>query len=224
LQIVLIMAIMALNMRLWNLFLGSPFFTLEYRPPSPLNHTPGIYALAGMIGFFESTLLVSMPLLLLVTKWLVVGKWRKTDPSEYFGMQTLTCRQYFAFMGAPVWYGGRQLWQPRFYGTRFQNLWYRAMGSKVGRGVLIFSNGVEDYDALTIEDDVAVGHGCFVIGHIFEGKGLAFGEITLGAGTTVLTDRQVWPGAVTAAGAVVSGTGPPIRNYHSGIRLDTCRI
>jgi len=53
--------------------------------------------------------------------------------------------------------------------------------------------------------------GTFALGHLYECKGLSFGTVTMGQGSTVLADRQLWPGAEIAPGCQVYGAGAPIR-------------
>lgn len=182
-----------------------------FKTPFFLLHDPTSYAeFLGLISFMLCMLL-TMPLLMVLTKWTSVGKWKNCDPKVYFGLNTIESKRYFAFMGGPVWTFVRAVWQPRFYGTWIQNLWYRVLGAKIGSRVLIYSNGTEDYDNLTLEDDVAVCHGCFVLGHIWEGYGLCFGNTTMRSGSTLITDRQVWPGGEIQSRAIVEGCGQPIR-------------
>ena len=85
----------------------------------------------------------------------------------------------------------------------------------------IFSNGVEDYDTLTLDDASTVCHGCFVLGHIWEGQGIMFGYTFVSRGATILSDRQVWPGARVGAYEMVEGGGKPVREPHTGITRST---
>ena len=217
-QILVLFSLMAANMALWHWLCGTTFFTLDLVTAKAFPSGSDVsawWAAAGIIAFFQSYTFLCLPLVMVVTKLTVLGpRWPHQDPDVYFPTTSWPCRRYFAFMGSPVWYATRNLWQPRAYGTRLQSVWLRALGSTVGSRVLLFSNGVEDYDALTIGDDAAVCHGCFTLGHIFEGRGLSFGKCELDESCTVLTDRQVWPGARLAPLSVVKGKGPPIRKAY----------
>ena len=182
-----------------------------FETPFFLLHEPTSYwQFLGLISFML-LMFATMPLLMLLTKWMSIGKWNQHTPTVYFNLSSRACRLYFSFMGCPVWTSVRNVWQPRFYGTWIQNLWYRLLGAKIGSRVLIYSNGVEDYDNLTLEDDAAVCHGCFVMGHIWEGNGLSFGDTVVRAGATIMTDRQVWPGGDVQSREIVEGSGQPIR-------------
>jgi acetyltransferase-like isoleucine patch superfamily enzyme len=206
-QLAILLAIMAADLALWNRQFKTKFF-LIHQPAESL------FEFLGLIMFFLVLTLILMPLTMILAKWVILGKWRQQDPKQYFAADSWVCRQYFAFMCCAIWLAVRQLWQPRFYGTRLQNLWYRLLGSKIGKDVLIFSNGVEDYDNLVIEDEAAVCHGCFALGHLFEGQGMCFADIVIGKGATILSDRQLWPGAVIAPYSEVHGSGAPIRGMY----------
>lgn len=167
--------------------------------------------------------LAILPVLMIVTKWTTIGNFRNKfdlEPgqptSKYFKLEDKTTCTFFSFVSAPVWTAFRTLWQPRFYGTRTQNLIYAALGADIGTDVHIFSNGVEDYDTLTLDDASTVCHGCFVLGHTWEGQGITFGHTVVSRGATILSDRQVWPGATVGAYEIVQGDGKPVREHLSG--------
>jgi len=174
-QFAIILVAMSADFTLWHHLLGSPFF---------LEHTrwEGIQFL-GVPCFMLFFNLAILPVLMIVTKWTTIGNFRNKfdlEPgqptSKYFKLEDKTTRTFFSFVSAPVWTAFRTLWQPRFYGTRTQNLIYAALGADIGTDVHIFSNGVEDYDTLTLGDASTVCHGCFVLGHTWEGQGITFGH------------------------------------------------
>lgn len=209
-QLVVIFASMSSNFVLWHCVFKTPFF-LEYI------QWKGAQIL-GLLFFMLSFCLVILPILMVGTKWVTVGNFRNSfeiEPdkatSKYFRLEDKTARRFFSFVSAPIWTAFRMLWQPRFYGTRTQNLVYRALGATIGSDVHIFSNGVEDYDTLTLDDASTVCHGCFVLGHIWEGQGITFGYTIVSRGATILSDRQVWPGARVGAYEMVEGGGKPLR-------------
>jgi len=219
-QFTIILVAMSADFALWHHLLGSPFF---------LEHTrwEGIQFL-GVPCFMLFFNLAILPVLMIVTKWATIGNFRNKfdlEPgqptSKYFQLEDKTARTFFSFVSAPVWTAFRTLWQPRFYGTRTQNLIYAALGANIGRDVHIFSNGVEDYDTLTLGNASTVCHGCFVLGHIWEGQGITFGYTVISRGATILSDRQVWPGANVGAYEIIEGGGKPLREHQSGTTRST---
>ncbi|CAK0871610.1 unnamed protein product [Prorocentrum cordatum] len=217
LQLHLLLAVMAGCMCLANRACGASFFSSTISASSSTgNRSDERLRALGFLGFFVGFTFLCLPLTMVLAKWSVLGRWQRCDVSEHFPTTSAPCWRYFCFVAAPIWIVVRSSWQPRLYGTLLQNQRYRCMGSEIGRRVLIFSNGVEDYDHLRIEGDAAIGHGCFVLGHLFEGRGLSFGKVHLGEGCSVLSDRQIWPGAVIPAFATVARRGPPIRGACGG--------
>ncbi len=205
-----------LQMVIISAFFGGLFdlFHRIFQTPFFLLHKPTSYQeFLGYISFMTS-MLVTMPVLFLGSKWLMIGKWRHRDLAIDFNPNSKECQRYFRFICSPIWHLVRAVWQPRFYGTWVQNLWYRLLGAKIGERVLIYSNGVEDYDHLHFEDDAAVCHGCFVFGHIWEGNGISFGDVFVRSGATIQTDRQVWPGGDIQSREIVHGQGQPIRGRY----------
>ena len=75
---------------------------------------------------------------------------------------------------------------------------------------MLFSNGIEDYDNLRIGKNSSVGHCAFIFGHIFDGRGIQFGDVALGEGSNLISDRQMWPGGVVRSFNDVP-KGSPIR-------------
>ena len=75
------------------------------------------------------------------------------------------------------------------------NGFYRAMGARIGRNVLINSCNLFDFDVLEIGDDSFIGGDAVVIGHAGEKGLLKIRPVRIGARCTVGQSSVVFPGA-----------------------------
>jgi non-ribosomal peptide synthetase-like protein len=82
-------------------------------------------------------------------------------------------------------------------------LFYRLMGAKIGKDVLVNSCNVFDFEMLEIGDGAFVGGDAVVIGHAAEGGRLKLRPVKIGRGCTVGQSSIVFPGAVMEDGAVL---------------------
>lgn len=69
--------------------------------------------------------------------------------------------------------------------TRLLNVYYRLMGARIGRDVVIDTVGVTDPDMLTIHDGTVVGNGALLLGHNMRDGVLSFGTIAVGQSCTI---------------------------------------
>ncbi|MFA5100689.1 MAG: DapH/DapD/GlmU-related protein [Candidatus Omnitrophota bacterium] len=93
--------------------------------------------------------------------------------------------------------------------TPFMPLFYRLMGSKVGKNVQINSKYCADLSLLELEDGAVIGGHATVIGHSFERGRLILKKVkigkhaVIGLNSVVLPGCQIGDGALIAAGAVL---------------------
>ncbi len=87
--------------------------------------------------------------------------------------------------------------------TTLNVLFYRAMGAKIGRRVIINTVHVYDLNLLTIGDDATIGGSAVVMGHVGAGNRLHLGRVVIGKGASVGESSIVFPGAVIGDGAIV---------------------
>lgn len=80
-------------------------------------------------------------------------------------------------------------------GMPLLNTFYRLMGAKIGRNVLINTCNLFDFDVLEIGDDAVIGGDAVVIGHAGEAGMLRIRPVRIGAGCTVGQSAIVFPGA-----------------------------
>lgn len=108
--------------------------------------------------------------------------------------------------------------------TPFMNLFYRLMGAKMGRNVLINSKNCSDLSLLEIGEGAVIGGHATVIGHSFENGRIILGKVkigrnaVIGLNAVVLPGCEVGEGAVIAAGAVLpKGTWVPPYSVYTGV-------
>ena len=75
------------------------------------------------------------------------------------------------------------------------NTFYRAMGARIGRNVVINSCNLFDFDVLEIGNDSFIGGDAVVIGHAGEAGLLRIRPVRIGARCTVGQSSIVFPGA-----------------------------
>lgn len=97
---------------------------------------------------------------------------------------------------------------------------YRLMGARIGRGVMINTCNVFDFDLLTIGDGAMIGGDAVVIGHVGEGSTLKLRPVSIGARCTVGQSSIVFPGAVMEDGSVLGALSllPKGRRLPAGTR------
>lgn len=100
------------------------------------------------------------------------------------------------------------------------NLFYRLMGAKIGRNVMINTCNMFDFDLLTIGDGAMLGGDCVVIGHVGEGGMLRLRPIVIGPRCTVGQSSIIFPGAVMEEGSVLGALSllPKDRRLPAGTR------
>ncbi|WP_328390173.1 Pls/PosA family non-ribosomal peptide synthetase [Nocardia sp. NBC_00416] len=88
-------------------------------------------------------------------------------------------------------------------GTPVLNLWLRALGAKIGRGVWCESYWLPEADLVTLGDGATVERGCVVQTHLFHDRIMAMDTVTLEPGATLGPHCVALPAATLGAGATV---------------------
>jgi non-ribosomal peptide synthetase-like protein len=88
-------------------------------------------------------------------------------------------------------------------GMPILNAFYRAMGARIGRNVLINTCNLFDFDVLEIGDNAFIGGDAVVIGHAGERGMLKIRPVRIGAGCTIGQSSVVFPGATMEEGSVL---------------------
>jgi len=87
------------------------------------------------------------------------------------------------------------------------NAYYRLAGAKIGKGVQINTINLNDPSMVTIEDNVVVGGGCIINGHLVEKGQIILSRITLGEGSLLGARVTIQPGVTVGKGAVIGTNG-----------------
>lgn len=82
-------------------------------------------------------------------------------------------------------------------------VFYRLMGARIGKDVLINSTNLFDFELLEIGDDTFIGGDAVVIGHAGEGGKLKLRPVRIGKRCTVGQSSVIFPGATMEDGAVL---------------------
>lgn len=100
------------------------------------------------------------------------------------------------------------------------NQFYRLMGARIGREVVINTCHLFDFDLLEIGDGSLLGGDCVVIGHVGESGMLRLRRVSIGRGCTIGQSSVVFPGATMEDGTVLGALSllPKDRTLPAGTR------
>jgi non-ribosomal peptide synthetase-like protein len=104
---------------------------------------------------------------------------------------------------------GNALFLMHWRGTAMLNLYFRAMGVKIGKRVSINTVDIYDWDLITLDDDVMLGGACVILGHLFENGKVKMRPVHIGKKALIGTGARVMPGCVVedhgvlAAGSIM---------------------
>ncbi|HEY2924872.1 MAG TPA: DapH/DapD/GlmU-related protein [Candidatus Eisenbacteria bacterium] len=88
-------------------------------------------------------------------------------------------------------------------GMPILNAFYRVMGARIGKNVLINTSNLFDFDLLEIGDNAFIGGDAVIIGHVGERGVLRIRPVRIGARCTVGQSSVVFPGATMEEGSVL---------------------
>ena len=88
-------------------------------------------------------------------------------------------------------------------GTVVMNLWLRALGATIGRGVWCETYWLPEADLVTLEKGATVNRGCVVQTHLFHDRIMRMDTVVLEEGSTLGTHCVALPAAIIGAGATV---------------------
>lgn len=128
--------------------------------------------------------------LVIVVKWLVLFRVRE---GEHPFVSAYAIR--WAFVGSLVNLAKILILQ-HLLGMPILATFYRLMGMRIGRNVVLNSCNLADFDLVEIGDDSFVGGDAVVIGHAGEKGLLKLRPVRIGHGCTVGQSSVVFPGAV----------------------------
>jgi non-ribosomal peptide synthetase-like protein len=137
-------------------------------------------------------------LLALAAKWLLVGRHRAEDQPlwSWFVWRNELADTFTEVLAAP-WFA--QVAQ----GTWALNVWLRALGASIGRGVWCDSYWLPETDLVRLSDGATVNRGCVVQTHLFHDRVLSMDTVTLHSGATLGPNSVILPAATIGRHATV---------------------
>ena len=88
-------------------------------------------------------------------------------------------------------------------GMPLLNAFFRMMGARIGKNVLINTSNIFDFDLIEIGDNAFIGGDAVIIGHVGERGLLRIRPVRIGARCTVGQSSVVFPGAIMEEGSVL---------------------
>ncbi|MFH5209423.1 Pls/PosA family non-ribosomal peptide synthetase [Antrihabitans spumae] len=133
-----------------------------------------------------------------IAKWLVVGRISNVEHPLWssFVWRNEVSDAFVETVAAP-WFARAAT------GTPVLNVWLRALGAKIGRGVWCETYWLPEADLVTLGDGATVERGCVVQTHLFHDRIMAMDTVTIGAGATLGPHCVALPAAGIGDGATV---------------------
>ena len=133
-----------------------------------------------------------------LAKWLVVGRIQVVEHPLWssFVWRNEVSDTFVETVAAP-WFARAAS------GTPVMNLWLRALGAKIGRGVWCETYWLPEADLVTLEKGATVNRGCVVQTHLFHDRIMRMDTVVLEEGSTLGTHCVALPAARIGAGATV---------------------
>ena len=131
-------------------------------------------------------------------KWLVVGRIRNDEHPLWssFVWRNEVADTFVETVAAP-WFARAAS------GTPVMNLWLRALGAKIGRGVWCETYWLPEADLVTLGDGSTVNRGCVVQTHLFHDRIMRMDSVVLEQGATLGPHCVALPASRIGAGATV---------------------
>jgi non-ribosomal peptide synthetase-like protein len=133
-----------------------------------------------------------------IAKWIVVGRIRAIEHPLWssFVWRNEVSDTFVETVAAP-WFARAAS------GTPVMNLWLRALGAKIGRGVWCETYWLPEADLVTLEKGATVNRGCVVQTHLFHDRIMRMDTVVLEQGSTLGTHCVALPAARIGAAATV---------------------
>ena len=133
-----------------------------------------------------------------LAKWLVVGPIRVSEHPLWssFVWRNEVADTFVETVAAP-WFARAAA------GTPVMNVWLRALGASIGRGVWCETYWLPEADLVTLGDGSTVNRGCVVQTHLFHDRIMRMDTVTVEAGATLGPHCIALPAARIGAAATV---------------------
>ncbi|HEX8498220.1 MAG TPA: Pls/PosA family non-ribosomal peptide synthetase, partial [Actinomycetales bacterium] len=158
----------------------------------------GVVATAALCGLVVLGAGAVAAALAVAAKWLLVGRLPTVDHPLWssFVWRNELADAFVEVVAAP-WFARTAL------GTPALNLWLRAMGARIGRGVWCETYWLPEADLVSLGDGASVGRGCVLQTHLFHDRVMSMDTVTLDVGATLAPQGVVLPAARIGAGSTV---------------------
>jgi non-ribosomal peptide synthetase-like protein len=131
-------------------------------------------------------------------KWILIGRVRK-------GQHPLWSA--FVWRDELAWTFIESLAKPwassTLLGTPVMNVFFRAMGARIGHNVWCETWYLDDPDLVTIRDNVVVGRNADIQTHLFHDRLLRLDQVTIGKNVSIGSSTYLLPGTVIANDAEI---------------------
>jgi non-ribosomal peptide synthetase-like protein len=133
-----------------------------------------------------------------VAKWLVIGRIRAIEHPLWssFVWRNEVSDTFVETVAGP-WFARAAS------GTPVMNLWLRALGASIGRGVWCETYWLPEADLVTLGRGATVNRGCVVQTHLFHDRIMRLDTVVLEAGSTLGPHCVALPAAKIGAGATI---------------------
>ncbi|AWT56955.1 Pls/PosA family non-ribosomal peptide synthetase [Mycolicibacterium smegmatis] len=137
-------------------------------------------------------------LIAVAAKWLVIGRIRAVEHPLWssFVWRNEVSDTFVETVAAP-WFARAAT------GTPVMNLWLRALGASIGRGVWCETYWLPEADLVSLGAGATVNRGCVVQTHLFHDRIMRMDSVVLEAGSTLGPHCVALPAARLGAGATV---------------------
>ncbi|MGE2834136.1 Pls/PosA family non-ribosomal peptide synthetase [Mycobacterium sp. SMC-4] len=141
-----------------------------------------------------------------IAKWLIVGPIRAGEHPLWssFVWRNEVADTFVETVAAP-WFARAAA------GTPVMNVWLRALGASIGRGVWCESYWLPEADLVTLADGSTVNRGCVVQTHLFHDRIMRMDTVTVETGATLGPHCVALPAARIGAGATVGPASLVVR-------------
>jgi non-ribosomal peptide synthetase-like protein len=167
----------------------------------------GLQALASEFGWLWTALAGGVVLLVagavagtiaVVAKWLVIGRIKAIEHPLWssFVWRNEVSDTFVETVAAP-WFARAAS------GTPVMNLWLRALGASIGRGVWCETYWLPEADLVSLGHGSTVNRGCVVQTHLFHDRIMRMDTVVLEDGATLGPHCVALPAAKIGAGATV---------------------
>jgi len=106
-----------------------------------------------------------------------------------------------------------------FTRTTINNFFYKMLGAKIGKNVIINTTGIYDPHLIEIGDNTIIGGDSIIIAHCAEGNKLIVAPIKIGKNVTIGQYTTILPGAIIEDNTIIGAMSlvPKFKKVKKGI-------